>query len=283
MILIANIVPDTSVLFRLVFGTHRERILITEKFREFENIKIDSVIRAEVGRTIFKTYFDLKEILVEMINATSDEILQRLNEEVSRRYRYKPQYHARLTTIISVIFDRIFSLGLDLRSISDFLFFNFELELYEFQKLMENWEFIKTLDCYQADWQMKLSTSSNTFNLILLTHCTEDYCHDRINIVKKIFYSHEILIKTLINNMELYCQLNNITSDKKLIQTLNLIKKIDSKDFKLDFGKKYCWNLGDFLISLLAETFTYIYTKNIGHFRVLLHFRNLDDKLIGFN
>ncbi|MHC1590522.1 MAG: hypothetical protein ACXQS8_00380, partial [Candidatus Helarchaeales archaeon] len=115
--------------------------------------------------------------------------------------------------------------------------------------------------------------------------CAENKCPNRIDILKRIYKKNSVFIQNLIQKMEDYWRLNNvIKQDYKLLEALNDLDSYFSSGQRiLKNGRtKYCWSLGDFLISLIVDNKSFILTKNIDHFQTLLHFRNLKNQLIPF-
>ena len=78
---------------------------------------------------------------------------------------------------------------------------------------------------------------------------------------------------------------DNMGLDEKLFITIEKLIKIHSKEQKFNFTRKYCYHLGDFLISLLFVKNSHkLFTFNLKHFYFLFHFLGIDKKrIIPFN
>ena len=302
---IINLIPDTSVLFYYVYGSSVQKNKIKAIFNSYGKILINNTIKIEIGRTIFQSYFSLKGLILSKITEMEKGILDHsefwtgLYGILQKKFSFGPQKYNRVLTILSNIHD-YFDLPInkeDLPGLSEELskklkifriknaLFVIENELAQFYKILLEWDYIKQYDCHQDQW---LYRSSNYMEYEFQSDfsCAENKCPNRISILETIYRNNNEFIINIIQKIEeFWINHRGIKRDNKLLETLNNLHIYFSSGLgNLKNGRtKYCWALGDFLISLIVNDESFILTRNVDHFQVLLHFRNLERQLIPFN
>ena len=96
-----GLIPDTSVLFYLVYGNKDQRKVINDQIDLFDEIIINSTIKGEVGRNIFLDYFKVKTTFLEFEIENNEDYWKNLYQYFNKRFQYKRQ---KLSRIISILF-----------------------------------------------------------------------------------------------------------------------------------------------------------------------------------
>lgn len=214
-----------------------------------------------------------------------DDFWIKLNNSFSKKYSFKKQFYNRIISILSYLFSKVFNRfsscfgdSVEYESLADLInsiFFKVEYELWEFKKKIKDFEYIENFKCHQTEWDLNYDSNDGT-NLIFSTKCNKQLCPQMETNLKSIYFNNENLINEIIENHQI--------SDEKLQKTLKKLKIFfdEENDKNLSYKTKYCWNLGDFLISLLVKDNIYIYTRNYNHFLELLMIKGFETNLIKF-
>jgi len=271
---------------------------------KYSRIVINNTIRNEIGRTIYQSYFILKGLIHSKIIEIEKGVLDHSNfwtglyGTLQRSFNFGPQKFSRIITILSNIHDHL-DLPMnqeDLQGLSEesnkklkifrlkTVMFVIENELAQFYNTLSKWDYIKQYNCYQDQWLYR-STNYIEYEFQSDFSCAKDKCPNRVSILKTLFRGNIEFIRNIIEKIGAFWTKNNgIKRDNKLLETLvDLNNCFSSRSGQLKNGRtKYCWNLGDFIISLIINDETFIFTKNIDHFKALLHFRNLERQIIPY-
>lgn len=159
-----------------------------------------------------------------------------------------------------------------------------ENELYKFQKEFNSYLYREEFECHQTDWEMIFKNSEYGYSLKLDISCAKSKCPDRIEVLERVYTENKDYIHKILEKNEEISKKLKINIDTRMMKTLSNIREFFSNigGSKISFRSKPCWNLSDFLISMLIENDIQLYTLNYKHFLFLLYPKGLDKNLIQF-
>lgn len=299
-----SLITDTSVFFYLVYGSKAQKERIKEIFRKFNNdISINETITAEIGRTLFKSFFIAKDKIFAEIERVKqgesiiDDFWKMLKQKLMKSQRKKQEFN-RIDIIIDNIHDRLLAVisfdelteGDQERAkldIIECIIFQIENELLKFEIDLNQYNYLGTSQCYQSKWKMVCSDPDYGYTLILDDSCGKSKCPNRLEILKEIFHANHSIIHSYLLEINTICKDYKINPDNRLIKTLNdLVETFgaEGNNFKkISFRSKPCWNLADFLICLLVDDNSCVYTVNFNHFFPILLIGRKETRLIKFS
>ncbi|MFX1258666.1 MAG: hypothetical protein ACFFAN_12460 [Promethearchaeota archaeon] len=261
---------------------------------------INQTIKAEIGRTIFLTYFLVKDKIIEQFEQLKKKKIElkdfwkMLNFSFQKSKSHVEQEKNRIFTIFANIQD-ILNQSLPIEKIQpkkreniiieriEIALFQIENELFQFQNILNTWEYNEEFDCHQTKWEMTISDPQRGFNFFGNLSCSLNACPNRMIILQKIFEDNKKYIRDIIHQAKEICNEYHLKLDSNLYSTLTTLNDyFRGKKIKLNFKNKICWKLGDFLITFLVDEEKYVYTANHDHFLMLLIIKNMTNQLIEF-
>jgi hypothetical protein len=293
-----SIIPDTSVLLYYFYGNSSQKKKISKKFIEFKNnILINPILKTEIGRTIFLTFFKIKQEILKYINLNKENIrFDDLWIDFNQKLQKKRDSHLRnrCYTIITILRNNIDKIPVkesdpnyDLKQIHriesaiDWVI----NDLLKFQSEIQNWDLIESFNCPRSDWEIIYNENLFQYELMLNNSCAKSICKEREFKLKDFTNKYQIIFNKILKDVKKFCKENGLYLDERLYRTIRKLLDIyDGKD-KFDFHTWYCLNLGDFLISeLLIESNNYIYTYNVNDFKLILNYLEIDkERIIPFS
>ena len=288
MVKIFRIIPDTSILFVYVYGNSTQKRLIFQCLNSYKKIIINPIIISEVGRTIFSPFFELKSMIYNYIDNKKakfnlEDFWIDLNKRVLKGQKIQLQH--RLIQIITNIrnkFDKypidntdpkLIEKQIDRLNSAIYLLIDY---LKEFLDELYSWEKINFFDCPQSDWSLYLDEFTSDYVFSYNSSCTS-ICSDREKKLEELISKEKKILLNIQNNGKEFCRKNKLGLDERLYNTIDKLIKIINNEIKFDFRTRYCWNLGDFIISLtVRDTNSVLYTLNEQHFKFLFNYLKID-------
>lgn len=246
---------------------------------------MSETVRNEVGRTIYHSYFQFKDIVYEALNDFTNkpyplsDLMPIIRNKIQQKYSYKNQNLQRLFQIFSYFFGKIIFKQLSNKKKAkhkiEAILFIIERELWTFYQIIDRWPLLSEINCPQSSWTLDFTQDGLKF--FHNTSCTQSNCPDREKKLEQLFYENRDFIKKFLTR-------NSPSKDKKLVKIFQKLKNhFILKQGDLNFSQKYCWNMGDFIISLNIKEKTMIFTKNISHYEDLLNFKGLKNNILPYN
>ncbi|HME50699.1 MAG TPA: hypothetical protein VKM55_00645 [Candidatus Lokiarchaeia archaeon] len=270
--------------------------------KKYSGVRINNIIRAEIGRNIYGSFFSFKTIIETVIsrlkktNVKNSEFHSIINQEIQNKFGHHQQNEEhRVQTIFNFLRDKMDTAlsGIQIKNDSDLTSIRIhqvkagllvlENELLEFQAILNGWNCDDSFPCIQSKWRMDAGNPSTGAILSINKSCAKKSCPNRESILRNILKINSIFIQDFLQRAHVITERLNIEMDEKLYKSLVKLDEIFAKrSRKLDI-LKYCWNIADLLISLLVDNQSKIYTKNVNHFLVLLELRGLENQILPFN
>lgn len=285
-----GLIPDTSILFFYIYGNSTQKKLISQCLNFYKKIIINPIIISEVGRTIFHPLFELKSMIFNYIDNKKvkfniEDFWIDLNKRVLKGQKIQLQH--RLIQIITNIrnkLDKYFINDSDpnliekqIDRLNSAIYFLIDY-LIEFLDELNSWEKNNSFDCPQSDWSLYLDESISDYVFFYNTSCIS-ICNDREKKLKELISKEKNILLNIQNNGKEFCRKNKLALDERLYDTIDNLIRIINNEIKFDFRTKYCWNLGDFIISLtVRDTNSILYTLNEQHFKFLFSFLKINLK-----
>lgn len=292
-----KLVLDTSVLVYYVYGNEHQKSRIKNIIKKFKNnVLINPILRSEIGRVIFKPFFELKGYIEKFLSIQPkfniDDLWINITQKISRRK--SNQLVKRSFLIITHIRNVINKIPLN-KTDSNYLekeldrirtCINIFIEdiLFEFKDEFSLWDIKNTFDCPQSKWEIEYNKIKNNYEYLYDERCTY-ICNNREMKLNNLTIKFKTVFLKILKKGQNFCKREKINPDTRFFSTIGKLIKINKGFKKFDFRTKYCNNLGDFLISiLLLNSNNKIYTYNIKDFKLILHFLNIpENRIIPFN
>ncbi len=279
---IISIIPDTSVMFYLCYGSQRQKKRIEQVLEEFENIVINDFLKAEIGRVVFLTYFQEKKRILESLN-DNNEFFNIHNQTISKQRGRKLQEKNRIYQIFSYIQDKFRKVDLqpDQRTIFEYSFFIIENELSNFQQRIMEMEYHNDYGCHQSNWSM-IPTSEGEYTFESNFSCAKEECSCKGEILTNVYSKNKHYVDEILTNLFQICKEEQLDLDQKMYDALKELRDFVENGEDINLGKKICWAFGDFLISTLLIDNRVIFSANSKHFIPLLILKDKRASLIEF-
>ena len=250
-----GLIPDTSVLFYLVYGNKDQRKVINDQIDLFDEIIINSTIKGEVGRNIFLDYFLVKSELLKYELKGNGDYWKNLHQYFNKRFQYKTQ---KLSRIISILFFFADSLNkyeqIPYETKREVSIFKIESELFDFYNRINLFTFKKDHECPQSDWVYYPKINGDGFELQIKDNCNSINCPGMDSYISEIYLETKDYINDLIEMKNSYKK-KGADIDQRLVETLEKITNDKKNSQKLDYRTMYCWNMADYLIYYITLLF----------------------------
>ncbi len=279
-----------------LYGNSNQKRRIHKIIYSFDEIILNSIIKSEIARVLIKSFFRLKEYIRSYITSEKNVLIDDFWIDMTQKINKirGNQLYKSLTSILQFYrnkFDRV-----PLKN-SDSLYVQKEIdriyaainilteELLDFQEEILTWQFVDNFNCHQSNWEIIFNENTCDYEFRYNNSCMVKHCPKR----------EENLIILTQNNKNLFLKILNegkkknnrfvMELDEKLYITIENLLEIQSKKKKFDFRRKYCYYLGDFIISLLlVKNTNSLYTFNLKHFYSLCYFLGIEkNRIIAFS
>ena len=279
-----------------VYGNSKQKMVIHKKIYSFEEIILNSILRSEIGRVLINSFFKLKEDIKSYISIEKNfliddfwiDMIQKINKIRGN------QLHRSLTSILQYYRNKFDRVPLDL---SDSFYVEKEIdridaainkmteELIDFQDEILSWQFKDNFSCYQANWEITFNEDIFDYEFEYNNSCLRKFClHREKKLIELIQNNKNLFLRIIKEGKEMNGK-DNMGLDEKLFITIEKLIGIHSNIQKFNFTRKYCYHLGDFLISLLLVKNSHrLFTFNLKHFYFLFHFLGINqNRIIAFS
>lgn len=279
-----------------IYGNSKQKKNVYKHIYSFENIILNSILRSEIGRVIINSFFNLKEDIKSYISKEKNFLIDDFWIDMTQKINKirGNQLYKSLTSILQYYRNKFDKVPLD---VSDPFYAEKERdrintaidklteELMDFQDEILSWQFQDNFSCYQAKWEIIFNENSYDYEFNYNNSCLQKYCSQREKKLIELIQNNKKLFLRMLKEGKEISKKEEMSLDEKLYITIEKLINIHSNKEKFNFTRKYCYHLGDFLISLLLVKSSHsLYTFNLKHFYFLFHFLGIDKKrIIPFN
>lgn len=276
------LILDSSIIISSILG-HPELITIINNEIEQNNIAINSITKNEIGRTIFRDFVEINNLLIANIKDTIN--LNQFNtfwEEITFKMTLirSSQKVKRMLNIIKIIIKKfnenlITFLSEDegniLKSsiIHTINYLGWKLE--NLKRKINSWKLITDFPCSYSDWDLNFIIEEDRKYRELVFSCKEK-CVEKHQILEE-FIKNDLGLLTKIKkeyktiteeNRSLELDENFLKILQKLLKNWN--KKESKFTKKINYKTNECLYLADLLVCMSGNSTDIIFTYNLKHF-----------------
>ena len=279
-----------------VYGNSKQKMKIHKRIYSFENIILNSILRSEIGRVLINSFFKLKKNIKSYISIEKNILIDDFWIDMTQKINKirSNQLHKSLFSIIQYYRNKFDKVPLDA---SDSFYVEKEIdridaaidkmteELMDFQDEILSWQFKDNFSCNQANWEIIFNKNTFDYEFKYNNSCLQKYCPQREKKLINLIQNNKSLFLRILKEGKEMNGKDNMALDEKLYITIEKLINIHSNKQKFNFTRKYCYHLGDFLISLLLVKNSHrLFTYNLKHFYFLFHFLGIDqNRIIAFS
>jgi len=279
-----------------VYGNSKQKMKIHKRIYSFEEIILNSILRSEIGRVLISSFFKLKGDIKSYISNEKNFLLDDFWIDMTQKINKirGNQLYKSLTSILQYYRNKFDKVPLD---VSDSFYVEKEIdrinaaidkmteELMDFQDEILSWQYTDNFGCYQANWEIIFNENTFDYEFNYNNSCLRKYCPQREKKLINLIQNNKSLLVRILKEGKGMDGKDNIAMDEKLYITIEKLIEIHSNKQKFNFTRKYCYHLGDFLISLLLVKNSHrLFTYNLKHFYFLFHFLGIDrNQIIPFS
>ncbi len=279
-----------------IYGNSEQKIKIRKRIYSFKDIILNSILRSEIGRVLLSSFFKLKEYVKAYISIKKNILIDDFWVDMTQKINKirSNQLYKSLTSILQYYrnkFDKVPLKNSDSSYVEkeiDRIYAAIDIlteELIDFQEEIFSWQFKDNFNCYQANWEIIFNENTFDYEFKHNNSCLKKFCTQREEKLMEFIQNNKYLFLRILREGKEINNKDNMGLDENLYTTIENLLEIHSNKQKFNFTRKYCYRLGDFLISLLLiKNSDKLFTFNLKHFNFLFYFLSIEkNRIIAFS